>query len=330
MQKQELLDQITAFAKDKVLTKQEVLGAYESGVATTGDATKHSVSLSEIMYFIGGAIVFFGIAILIQQNWSVFNVFTKVLTTLGSGVAAYVVGLLFMRDERLVKVAQAFFFISALVMPLGLFVTLHQAGWETSSPGTNVVISLILTGMFFASYFLFRQNLFLLFTILFATWLFFAFTSYLLGPNPLFERWRFYCYRIVVTGISYICLGYYFQHSDKEEFTGFLYGLGIFGFLGAALALGGWSPRQYYFWELIFPGLVFGAMFLSIHFKSKSFLVFGSLYLMLYILKITSEYFKEGLGWPLSLVLAGFALIAVGYLAFYLNKKYIETPTVAS
>jgi hypothetical protein len=324
MQKQEILDQITAFASKKLISKQELIAAFESGTAKNSDTTKHSVTLSEIMYFVGGAIVFLGIAILIGQNWQQFNTFTKILTTLGSGVAAYVAGLVLMRDKKLAKLAQAFFFISALVTPLGLFVTFDQAGFDTGSAGTNVIISLMLFGMFFASYSLFRQNLFLLFSILFATWLFFALTSYLIGSNPIFERWRFYMYRIVVVSLSYIFLGYHFQQSDKEEFTGFLYGLGIFGFLGAALALGGWSPNQYYFWELLFPGLVFAVMFLSTRLKSKAFLVFGAVYLMLYILKITSEYFQEGLGWPLSLVIAGLALIGVGYYTFYLNRKYIE------
>jgi hypothetical protein len=44
---------------------------------------------------------------------------------------------------------------------------------------------------------------------------------------------------------------------------------------------------------------------------------------MIYILKITGEYFQDGLGWPLALVLAGLALIAVGYVAVYVNNKYL-------
>src|SRR5262249_40735983 len=105
---------------------------------------------------------------------------------------------------------------------------------------------------------------------------------------------------------------------------GALYGLGVLAFLGGALALGNWEPHQNVFWELIFPGLVFGVIFLSVHLKSKAFLTFGSMYLMGYILKITAEYFKNGLGWPLALILAGFLLMAVGYYSFYLNRKYIS------
>ena len=78
------------------------------------------------------------------------------------------------------------------------------------------------------------------------------------------------------------------------------------------------------FWELIYPGLVFGALFLSVHIKSKAFLTWGTLFLMAYILKITSEYFSSGLGWPLALVIAGLAMIGVGYMSLSLKKKYLS------
>jgi len=78
------------------------------------------------------------------------------------------------------------------------------------------------------------------------------------------------------------------------------------------------------FWELVFPGLSFGILFLSVYLKTRSFLIFGTLYLMFYILKITNEYFTSGFGWALSLIILGFALIGIGYFAFYLNKKYIS------
>jgi hypothetical protein len=45
--------------------------------------------------------------------------------------------------------------------------------------------------------------------------------------------------------------------------------------------------------------------------------------LIFYILKLTGEYFTSGLGWPLSLVLAGLAIIGIGYYAVKLNKKYL-------
>jgi len=94
--------------------------------------------------------------------------------------------------------------------------------------------------------------------------------------------------------------------------------------LGSALALGGWSPDQNIFWELIYPILIFGILLLSVRVSSKSLYVWGILFLMAYVMKITDEYFSSGLGWPLVLVIAGLAMIAIGYGAFAVNKKYFS------
>jgi len=125
--------------------------------------------------------------------------------------------------------------------------------------------------------------------------------------------------------LSYLFFGYYFSSTKQKDLSGVLYGFGNLFFLGAALALGGWKPSQNIFWEMIFPGLVFAVLLLSVHLKSKPFLTFGTIFLMAYILKITGEYFSGTLGWPVSLMICGIALIGIGYYAFSLNKKYLSS-----
>jgi hypothetical protein len=69
-------------------------------------------------------------------------------------------------------------------------------------------------------------------------------------------------------------------------------------------------------------------MFIAIHLRSRAVLIFGAAFLVGDIFKLTSEYFQDSLGWPLMLVLAGFLLIGVGYLTFYLNNKYLKASPV--
>ena len=127
-----------------------------------------------------------------------------------------------------------------------------------------------------------------------------------------------------MAGLSYMFLGYSFADTDRKGLSPALYGFGALSFLTAAFTLGGYSPNQNLFWELIFPGLAFGVLFMSVYLRARSFLVFGTMFLMFYIFKITHEYFTSGFGWALSLIIMGFALMGLGYLAFYLNKKYIS------
>lgn len=319
MDKQQLLSSIATAAAEKTLTKKDIVDAFDRG---RGKAGGSGLSIGEILYYIGGAIIFIGIAVLVFQNWLNLPSAAQILVTFGSGLAAYFMGLAFLRDPHLEKMGHTFFFLSAILTPLGLFVIFHDRGYELTA-GVHSVIYALLFAMFMASFLAIKKEVFLLFSILFGTGLYFALINFLVDDFPLVEEWRFNAYQVLVAGISYILLGYYFSKNNRPHFTGFLYAFGILGFLSAGLALGGWTPDQSVFWELAFPGLVFGAIFLSIYLQAKSFLVFGSIFLMIYILKITAEYFTEGLGWPLSLVLAGFALIGIGYLSFYLNRKYI-------
>lgn len=324
--KEEALQYVKTLAEQKIVTKDELNLAYDSGseIKTDSVLTK-KLGISEILYYIGGAIVFLGIAILLAQNWLTLGFGTKVLATLGAGVASYLVGVLFSRDKRTETAGFAFYLISALVMPMGLYVVFDNAGFDASSYGFQSLISGILFGMYMLSYVVFRKNVFTLFSILFGTWLFFSLTGFMIGGSPYFNDWKFCEYRVLVAGITYMLLGYAFSKNERALLSNFLYGFGILGFLGSALTLGGWEPNQNVFWELIYPGLIFGALFLSVHIKSKSFLTWGTLFLMIYIIKITSEYFSGGLGWPLALVIAGLAMIGAGYMSLSLKKKYLTS-----
>jgi len=318
--KEEALTYVKTLAEKNIITKNELDRAYSSGSIVTADVAP--AGIQSILYYIGGAIVFVGIAILVGQNWSALGFATKVLATLGTSVAAYIVGLLFCEDPKTEKAGYAFYLISALVMPVGLYVVFDNFGFDVASYEIQSIISAILFGMYASSYVLFRKNVFALFSIFFGTWLFFSLTGLIAGGiyfDDTFDQ-----YRILAVGASYMLLGYSFSESERAPLTGFLYGFGILGFLGSALALGGWDPNQNIFWELVYPLLVFGALFLSVYVKNKAFLVFGTIFLMGYIFKITSEYFSSGLGWPLVLVITGLAMIGVGYMSISLKNKYLS------
>jgi hypothetical protein len=324
MDKKELLEQIQSLAAQQLITKEEVASAFDEGSRGGVQAAEvHQAGISHLLYYIGGAVVFLGISVLIWQHWASLNSATKILSTLGSGIASYFAAVFLSREERLEVAGRAFYFIAALVMPLGLHVTFDIAGMDTGSYGAQSIISGILFTTFVLSYLANPRTVFALFNIIFGTWLFFSFTSFLVGGRPNFG-WEFSAYRVLCTGLAYALFGYYFTGTPRRSLTGALYGFGALCFLGAALALSDWKPHQNWFWELIFPGLVFGVMFLSVYLKSKAFLTFGSLYLVAYIFKITAEYFADSLGWPLVLVLTGLGLIAIGYLHFSLKRKYLS------
>lgn len=323
--KEEVLGYIQELAREKAITKQEIIKAFDSGGCAATEALNKNLNIAQILYYIGGGIVFLGIAILVGQNWSTLGFLTKLLATLGFGIAAYFAGLLFSRDKRTELVGSAFYLISALVTPIGIWVVFDNVGYRNSI-GLQALISGIMFLTYLFSLFVSKKNIIILFNILFGTWFFFSFTSWLVGGAPFLNvsSSDFALYRILIIGIAYMLIGYSFSKSDeRSSLSGFLYGFGILGFLGSTLALGNWEPNQNIFWELIYPFLVFGALFLSVTIKSRAFLTWGTIFLMGYILKITGEYFSNSLGWPLALVICGLAMIGVGYMSFSIRKKYL-------
>lgn len=332
MDKVTVLQAVRALASKGELTEDELVGAFESGKSGNPIRLPHRrFGIAEVFYYIGGAIVFLGIAVLIGQQWPTLHWFVRILATFGSGLVAYMTATLLAQDERTRSVSVAFYLISALTLPLGLVVTFHEFGYDIASHAIQSAIAGILFVTYLLSLVAERKPVLGLFSIIFGTWLFFSLTNYLLGSYPEIRTLSFEEYRILFVGLSYLFLGFSVrQHSTLAPLSGPLYSVGTIAFLGAALALGGWFPNQKPVWEVVFPGLAFGITLLSLSLKSKSMLVFGALFFMGYILKITAEYFKDNLGWPLALVLAGFLLIGIGYLTLYLNRKYIKENTTAA
>lgn len=324
MDKEEVLQSVRALAASGSLTKEELLGVYEDAAKSGGLSPAHKLGVATILYYAGGAIIFLGIVFLVQQNWTLLSPFTRILVTLGSAIAAYVTGVLLGLDKRSEAVGRVFHLIAALILPAGLYVVFGNAGFDTGSSGTMTLISGMLFAVYLVSFLFDRRVFFLLFEIVFGTWFFFAVTGALMDQNRALDTSAFLEYRFLLTGLAYLFLGYGFRLSRWKPLTGSLYGFGLLMSLGAALALGGWSPNQNSFWEIIFPVLVFGTLFASVYLRSKAFLVFGGIFLMAYISKITAEYFSDSLGWPLALVIAGLLLIGTGYLTVYLNRKYIK------
>jgi hypothetical protein len=322
MNKEELLQGITLLARENQVSRDEVIHAYDDGIVSVEGASVSAFNMAHIMYYLGGGIVVIGIGIFISQHWDELNTFTRILSTLGSGVLAYYLGMMFSKETTRATLGQAFHLIAAIVLPIGLFVTLDEMGTDVSGFMVMSVIYSALFAVYLVSYRMFVKNLFAFFCIVFGTGLFFSVTGWIVSGSAIFSEVEFVSYQFLIIGLVYVLLGHSFIRNRLALLTTYLYPIGLLFFFGAALTLGGYAPDQNVFWELIFPGLALGSVFLSLPLRSRAFLIIGSLALVGYIFKITGEYFADSFGWPLALILAGFSMIAVGSLFVRLNREY--------
>ena len=140
------------------------------------------------------------------------------------------------------------------------------------------------------------------------------------GP---FEGWfgikDIYQYTTMAMGASYLLLAHAFRDGWNKKLIGVLYFFGITGFLGAAFS----QVFDSVPWQMLYFILVIGGLALSVYMRSRSILVMSTLFLIAHVSYITSEYFANSLGWPISLVILGFVFIGLGYVSININKKYI-------
>jgi hypothetical protein len=81
-----------------------------------------------VLSFVGGAFVFSGIAAFVALQWESMNSFSRVVISLGSGLALFVLGLLALRDRRFMQAATPLLLAAAALEPLGMLVALHEFG----------------------------------------------------------------------------------------------------------------------------------------------------------------------------------------------------------
>lgn len=322
MDKTRVLDSVSALVAAGDLSEAELLTACRQGGGST--ILKLHTRISTVSSFVGAGVVFLGVVALISQYWNVMGSGMRVVVSLGSGIAAFATGVILSRRDWFGAAGPACFLIAAAILPSGLVVLLDEAGFQPDQVGWQSLISVVLVGVFTAAYLLFRSNSLLIPVIAFATWAFFAITSWIANQNSGLREIEFFEYRALVVGLTFIVLAFAFSETPRRPLSGFLYGLGAVTFLGAALALGGSGSNRSVVWGLIFPILAVAVLGASLYLGSKALLTFGSLFFAFFLTQATTEYFKGSIGWPLILVVFGMSLMVVGFVTFRLKRRYLN------
>lgn len=298
-------------------------GASAEEVATgaAGAASKESSwSLNNILYIIGAIIGLVGISILVAQHWVEIGFVGRIGVTLGISFLAYIGGILLCKSPQQM-IAQIMFVISGVLAPVGVFVLFKKLD-ISFLPLHQGVIALALFIIFAFAQYIARSTVLVLLLTAFATWLYYSLVLYVFSLTLYhgdFTKWA-----SVVLGFSYILTAFGIWH-DKERRAvdghstpaGILYGLGTLAVLGGGISIGG-------VWDFIFILFIFAAFYGGVYMKSRSMLFFGAVFLMAHVMKLTFRFFLNSLGWPVALIISGALIIAVGYLTFQLNQRYLS------
>jgi hypothetical protein len=203
MDKMEVLRAIQDLAASGELLEAEVQAAVEAGKqGETIRLPARRFALSEVLYYLGGAIIVLGIVVLIGQRWHTLSSVARILVSLGSGLVAYVMGVLahYRLDTR--RVSSAFYLVAAVVLPLGMAITFHEAGYDASHQGIQSIISFLLLVMFVITLLTVRRVVIGVAVFVYGPWFFFALTNNLFGRQPDIDLVRFHEYQLLATGLA--------------------------------------------------------------------------------------------------------------------------------
>ncbi len=213
-------------------------------------------------------------------------------------------------------ISRALYFLGVMGMQMAVFYQ-YTSSWNRSM--WPVVFSL---GFLFVSYLLLnfkvKKVILTLLTIMNGTVFVYLLVEQLVGAS-FYSTTDIYIYLTMIMGVAYMLLAYSFRNGWNSSLVNIINFFGAFGLLSSAFSKIYGSPL----WQMVFLVLVIGGFFLSIDIRSRNILVLNTLFLLAFISYITSEYFADSVGWPISLVVLGFAFIGLGYVSVNINKKYI-------
>lgn len=309
LQKEEALQDIVLLAKHHDISLEDIAHALADSQQQANQQA--SSILSKLFGYIGGIFVFAGIGVFISMYWADFGSAERVITTLGTGLVTFFMGVACLTDKRYERAATPLFLMASLLQPTGILVMLQ----EYSSGGDPrrgllfmAIYMLIQQGATFWS----KGRTVLAFSAILFGCIFFA---------NLFDIWDMNEKLIgTVIGISLMCIAYALNQSRHLAIAPFWY------FVGSMILM--WSVfeavRNTPF-ELVYLGLSAFIVFLSTYVRSRTLLLVGTLAMLVYIGYYTAKHFANTVGWPIALVMIGVALIALSTLAVKLNNKYIKS-----
>jgi hypothetical protein len=305
------LTEIAALARRHGLSVEEIADALGRTPHDAGDARRRGI-LVRILGYLGGTFVFAGIGVFIALQWEYMNPAGRVIITLGSGLAAFVMAIAASREPRFEKATTPLLLMSAALVPTGMLVAFDEFGtggdWRWASLVTGATTAL----QFGAAYRVLRRSTPLFVAVLFALVFWWTALDLLDVDGTLIALLLGGCVVLAAAGIDRM------GHADITP---------AFYFAGAASFLWGWFDAVEGHWvEISFLAAAAGFVYLSAVLHSRMLLTVATLAILSYTGWFTSRHFADSIGWPIALIAFGLFMIGLSALAFRFDREYVRRP----
>ncbi len=303
-------------AKDKALqtiaelARQHNITLDEIGACLTKDnlKSKEGKWLTRLLGYLGAAFIFGGLVLLIGMIWDDLGSASRVIITYGPGLVAFILGIVVLHDSRFEKASTPLFLKSALLLPTGMFVFLHEYA-EGDDPQLAALIVFALLAFQFLGIFskLKRTSL-----------LFFGYLFWNAALGILMDRVGIPGDMLGITlGLSILMVAWSLDKTYHRAIAPFWYFIGGIGFLWSVFDL----VENSFPLDIAYLPLTVFLMLLSTRIHSRTLLLVSTFALLGFLGYFTAEYFANVTGWPIALMIMGFLLIGISAYAVKLGKK---------
>ena len=305
------LQDIATLARLHAITASEIASVLDDAPDASVEGRRRAV-LVRVLGFLGGTFVFAGLGVFIGLQWDNMSPAARVIVTLGSGLAAFVLAALASRDIRFDKAATPMFLVAGALEPTGMLVAFDEFGsggdWHLAGLATSAAMAL----QFGATFAGIRRSTPLFLTMFFGAlfwWTAFdllevdgGLTALILGGSMLFAA----------VGVD---------KTPHRDITPVWYLVGAIACLAGAFDLIESTPL-----EILFLAIAAGFVYLSVQVHSRTLLIVAILAILSYTAWFTGQYFAESIGWPLALMAFGLFMIGLSALAVRIDRDYVRRP----
>ena len=302
------LEDIAAIARQHGLSAGEIAAAI--GAPPAAGDNRARVVLVRVLGFLGGTFVFAGIGVFIALQWSQMNSAARVVVTLGSGLAAFVLAMLASREIRFDKVATPLLLIAAGLEPTGMLVAFQEFGSGGDWRVAGLITSGAMTLQFGAVFGGLRRSTPLFMAVVFGT-LFWWTALDLLDVDAKVIA--------LVLGGSMLLAAVGIDRTAHRDITPVWY---LFG--ASAFLYGFFDAVERTPFEIGFVAVAAAFVYLSVVLHARTLLFVATMAILAYTAWYTEEHFANSVGWPLALIVFGMFMIGLSALAFRIDRDYVR------
>ena len=308
------LEEIGRLARAHGLTAEDVAAAVRGSTidaeATPAGGPRGRNALVRVLGFLGGTFIFAGVGVFIALQWDSMNSAARVIVTLGTGLAAFVLAALARRDPRVERAATPLYLVAAVLEPIGMLVAFEEFGSGGDWRWASLITAATMAVQYGFAFRVARRSTLLFVCLSYAVVaLWTALDLIGLDGNLI----------AITVGVSLMLAAIWADRSGHGDITPLWYFTGAVSSLGGLFDMVESSPM-----ELSFIAAAASFVYLSVLLHSRTRLVVATLAILAYTGWFTAEHFADSIGWPLALVAFGVFMMGLSALAVRIDRQYVR------